>query len=93
MTNQPEVPLRDTSMMRSLSDRVFIVPHTDGYPPEINLYFGPDRNVVYLPFQPETGLVLASQLLEASKEYLEWLKLNTSGDEQTQTEDPQKPSK
>ena len=93
MTNQPEVPLRDTSMMRSLSDRVFIVPHTDGYPPEINLYFGPNRNVVYLPFSPEAGLVLASKILAASREHLEWLKLNTSGDEQTQTEDPQKPSK
>ena len=93
MTNQPEEPLRDTSMMRSLSDRVFIVPHTDGYPPEINLYFGPNRNVVYLPFQPETGLVLASQLLEASKEYLEWLKSNTTEEGPIQIEDPQKPSK
>lgn len=85
-----EEPLRDTSMTRSLSDRVFIVPHIEGYPPEINLYFGPDRNVVYLPFQPETGLVLASQLLEASKEYLEWLKSNTSEEVPTQIEDPPK---
>ena len=93
LIDKAEEPLRDTSMTRSLSDRVFIVPHIEGYPPEINLYFGPDRNVVYLPFQPETGLVLASQLLEASKEYLEWLKSNTTEEGPIQIEDPQKPSK
>ena len=93
LADKADEPLRDSSMKRSLSDRLFVVPHIEGYPPELNLYFGAKNNVVYLPFQPEAGLMIASQILDRSREYAEWLKSNTTEVTQTPTEDPQKPSK
>ena len=93
LAGKEDKPLRDTTMKRSLSDRIFVVPHIEGHPPEMNLYFGLGNDVVYFPFSPEAGLVIASKILEASKEHLEWLKSNTTEVTQTPTEDPQKPSK
>ena len=93
LEDKADEPLRDTTMKRSLSNRLFVVPHIEGYPPELNLYFGTGNDVVYLPFQPEAALIIASQILEASKEHAEWLKSNTTEEVPTQTEDPQKQSK
>ena len=93
LVDKAEAPLRDTTMKRLLSNRLFVVPHIEGYPPELNLYFGAGNDVVYLPFQPEAALIIASQILEASKEHAEWLKSNTTEEVPTLIEDPQKPSK